>query len=221
MRSSHSSHWYNAIAFDNGKWLSHIELCNFIFITLSGLPGKYINKMGKKVLWWTIFSPIFGSEYLFHEILHTKIYRGLFCFSSDMSFTAAAANSLQSCPTLCDPIDVSSPSSPVPGILQARTPEWVAISLFQCRKGKSKSEVAQSCPTLRDPMDCSPPGSSVHGIFQARVLEWGAIAFSEWYVYHTSMETDACIWTLLCFTATFESLGYCSKSVQVLLLKNL
>ena len=41
---------------------------------------------------------------------------------------AAAANSLQSCPTLCDPIDGSSPGSPVPGILQARTLEWVAIS---------------------------------------------------------------------------------------------
>ena len=41
---------------------------------------------------------------------------------------AAAAESLQSCPTLCDPIDVSPPGSPVPGILQARTLEWVAIS---------------------------------------------------------------------------------------------
>ena len=40
----------------------------------------------------------------------------------------AAANSLQSCPTLCDPIDGSPPGSPVPGILQARTLEWVAIS---------------------------------------------------------------------------------------------
>ena len=40
----------------------------------------------------------------------------------------AAAASLQSCPTLCDPIDGSSPGSPVPGILQARTLEWVAIS---------------------------------------------------------------------------------------------
>ena len=44
------------------------------------------------------------------------------------SATAAAAKSLQSCPTLCDPIDGSSPGSPVPGILQARTLEWVAIS---------------------------------------------------------------------------------------------
>ena len=41
---------------------------------------------------------------------------------------AAAAKSLQSCPTLCDPIDGSPPGSPVPGILQARTLEWVAVS---------------------------------------------------------------------------------------------
>ena len=42
--------------------------------------------------------------------------------------TAAAAKSLQSCPTLCDPIDGGPPGSPVPEILQARTLEWVAIS---------------------------------------------------------------------------------------------
>jgi len=41
---------------------------------------------------------------------------------------AAAAKSLQSCPTLCDPIDGGPPGSPIPGILQARTLEWVAIS---------------------------------------------------------------------------------------------
>ena len=45
---------------------------------------------------------------------------------------AAAAKSLQSCPTLCDPIDGSPPGSPVPGILQARTLEWVAISFPGC-----------------------------------------------------------------------------------------
>ena len=46
----------------------------------------------------------------------------------NMLSAAAAAKSLQSCPTLCDPIDVSPPGFPVPGILQARTLEWVAIS---------------------------------------------------------------------------------------------
>ena len=46
----------------------------------------------------------------------------------EKGMTAAAAKSLQSCPTLCDPIEGSPPGSPVPGILQARTLEWVAIS---------------------------------------------------------------------------------------------
>ena len=45
-----------------------------------------------------------------------------------ITYAAAAAKLLQSCPTLCDPIDGSPPGSPVPGILQARILEWVAIS---------------------------------------------------------------------------------------------
>ena len=91
---------------------------------------------------------------------------------------AAAAKLPQSCPTLCDPIDGSPPGSFIPGILQARILEWVAISLLQCIKEKSESEVAQPCLTPSDPIDCSLPGSSVHAIFQARVLGWVAIAFS-------------------------------------------
>ena len=55
-----------------------------------------------------------------------------------MSAAAAAAKSLQSCPTLCDPIDGSPPGSPVPGILQARTLEWVAISFSNAWKWKVK-----------------------------------------------------------------------------------
>ena len=51
---------------------------------------------------------------------------------------AAAAKSLQSCPTLCNPIDGSPPGSPVPGILQARTLEWVAISFSNAWKWKVK-----------------------------------------------------------------------------------
>ena len=78
---------------------------------------------------------------------------------------AAAAKSLQSCPTLCDPIDGSPPGSPLPGILQAKTLEWVCHFLLQRMKAKSESEVAQLCPTSSDPMDYSLPGSSVHGIF--------------------------------------------------------
>ena len=55
------------------------------------------------------------------------------CFAA-----AAAAKSLQSCPTLCDPTDGSPLGSPVPGILQTRTPEWVAISFSNAWKWKVK-----------------------------------------------------------------------------------
>ena len=89
----------------------------------------------------------------------------------------SAAKSLQSCPTLCNPIDGSPPGSPIPGILQARTLEWVAISFSNAWKWKVKMKLLSRA--LSDPMDCSLPGSSAHGIFQARVLEWGAIAFSD------------------------------------------
>ena len=89
----------------------------------------------------------------------------------------AAAKSLQSCLTLCDPIEAAHQALLSLGF--SRQECWSGLPfLFQCMKVKSESEVAQSCPTLSDPMDSSLPGSSIHGIFQARVLEWGAIAFS-------------------------------------------
>ena len=71
--------------------------------------------------------------------------------------------SLQSCPTLCDPIDSSPPGSTVSGILQARVLEWVAIA-FSVIKDQSLqfSSVAQSCLTLCDPMNCRTPGLPVH-----------------------------------------------------------
>ena len=65
-------------------------------------------------------------EYSLEELM---LKLKLQCFGHLMArAAAAAAKLLQSCPTLCDPIDGSPPGSPVPGILQARTLEWVAIS---------------------------------------------------------------------------------------------
>ena len=91
--------------------------------------------------------------------------------------TAAAAKSLQSCPTL-QPHRRQPTRLPCPWDSPGKNTGVGCHFLLQCMKVKSESEVAQSCLTLRDPMDCSPPGSSIRGIFQARVLEWGAIAFS-------------------------------------------
>ena len=61
-----------------------------------------------------------------------------FLYYLSAAAAAAAAKSLQSCPTLCDPIDGSPPDFPVPGILQARTLEWVAISFSNAGKWKVK-----------------------------------------------------------------------------------
>ena len=80
-------------------------------------------------------SPLFP---LRHSLL-VGIKSGLTGLS--FSTAAAAAKSLQSCPTLCDPIDGSPPGSPVPGILQARTLEWVAISFSTTNTLKWKVKV--------------------------------------------------------------------------------
>ena len=89
---------------------------------------------------------------------------------------AAATKSLQSCLTLCDPIDSrQSTRLPRPWDSPGKNTGVDCHFLLQCMKVKSESEVAQSCLTRSDPMDCSLPGCSVHGIFQARVLEWVAM----------------------------------------------
>ena len=82
------------------------------------------------------------------------------------------------------PIDGSLPDSAIPGILQARTLEWVDISFFNAWKWKVKVK-SLSHVGLSNPMNCSLPGSSIHKIFQARVLEWVVIAFS--VIWYTSL----------------------------------
>ena len=68
---------------------------------------------------------------------------------------AKSAKSLQSCPTLCDPIDNSPPGSPVPGILQARTLEWIAISFSNAWKWKVKVKSLSRVQLLATPWTAS------------------------------------------------------------------
>ena len=65
----------------------------------------------------------------------------LLSLGREAAAAAAAAKKLQSCPTLCDPIDSSPPGSPVPGILQARTLEWVAISFSNVEREEQQNLV--------------------------------------------------------------------------------
>ena len=80
---------------------------------------------------------------------------------------AAAAESLQSCPTLCDPIDGSPPGSPVPGILQARTLEWVAISFSDAWKWRVKVKSLSRVRLLATPW---PPSNSSCKLLEDHVI---------------------------------------------------
>ena len=92
---------------------------------------------------------------------------------------AAAAKSLQSCPTLCDPRDGSPPGSLVHGILKARTLEWVAISFSNALERKVKVKSLSRVRLSATPWTAAYQAPPSMGFFQARVLEWGAIAFSK------------------------------------------
>ena len=94
-----------------------------------------------------------------------------------MLAAAAAAKSLQSCPTVRP--HRRQPTRPRrPRDSPGKNTGVGCHFLLQCMKEKRESEVTQSCPTLCDPIDSSPPGSAVPGILQARTLEWVAISFS-------------------------------------------
>ena len=108
-----------------------VGVCNCLFHWMRRIPTHT-----HTLLWHK-------SEYLF-STLHTL--HSLFPSSN-----AAAAKLLQSCPTLCDPIDGSPPGSPVPGSLQARTLEWVAISFSNARKWKVKVKSLSRVPLLATP----------------------------------------------------------------------
>ena len=77
--------------------------------------------------------------------------QSLWMWRAKSAAAAAAAKSLQSCPTLCDPIDGSPPGFPFSGILQARTLEWVAISFSNAWKGKVKGKSLSRVQLLATP----------------------------------------------------------------------
>ena len=132
--------------------LSYIQLCDAMECSL---PGQ------ARVLQWVAISFSMGSSQPGHRtrLLHCRrmlylndqmkmflpslklLLKTTFFTFPGALYAAAAAKQLQSCPTLCDPIDGSPPGSSVPGILQARILEWVAISfskgaLYTCSKSK-------------------------------------------------------------------------------------
>ena len=110
-----------------------------------------------------------------HRIsLWLEISLYLYHLSPDAA-VAAAAKWLQLCPTLCDPIDGSPPGSPVPGILQARTLEWVAIAFSNAWKWKGKVKSLSCVWLLVTPWTATYQAPLSLGFSRQ---EWVAIAFS-------------------------------------------
>ena len=104
---------------------------------------------------WNFLSNILTAHHYLSNpnasVFGTPFFNFLFLYTNFVIHTAAAAKSLQSCPTLCDPIDGSLPGSPVPGILQARILEWVAISFSNAWKWKLKAKLLSRVRLLATP----------------------------------------------------------------------
>ena len=102
---------------------------------------------------------------------------------------AAAANLLQSCPTLCDPMDCSLPGFPIHGILQARTLEWVAISFSNAWKWKVKAKSLRCVRLLATPWTAAYQAPPSMGFSRQEYWSGGAIAFSP---SHTQKSAKLC-----------------------------
>ena len=108
---------------------------------------------------------------------------------------AAAAKSLQSCPTLCDPIDGSPPGSAVPGILQARTLEWVAISFSNAWKWKVNVKSLSHVRFFVTPWTAAHPAAPPMGF--SRREHWSGLPFpspmheSEKWTWSRSVVSDS------------------------------
>ena len=115
--------------------LSHAWLCNPVDCSPPGLSVHGVPQA--RILQW-VAVPFSRGPSRLRDWTWISWTAGRFFTISATSHTAAAAKSLQSCLTLCDPIEGSPPGSPVPGILQERTLEWVAISFSNAWKWEVK-----------------------------------------------------------------------------------
>ena len=106
-----------------------------------------------------------------------------------MYAAAAAAKSLQSCLTLCDPIDSSPPGSPVPGILQARTLEWVAISFSNAWRWKVKVQSLSCVRLLATPWTAAHQAPPSMGF--SRQEFWNGVPLPSPHMYATMYKIDS------------------------------
>ena len=125
-----------------------------------------------------------------HELPKRDLHGLKSSFSTNCA-VATAAKSLQSCPTLCDPIDGSPPGSPVPGILQARTLEWVAISFSSAWKWKVKVKALSRVWLLVTPWTAAHQASPPMGF--SRQEDWSGLPFEvRFHVFNSESVFNSC-----------------------------
>ena len=145
-----------------------------------------------------------------HHLLHTHLFTIHTCPSFSFPLwkcpaaAAAAAKSLQSCPTLCDPIDGSPPGSPIPGILQGRTLEGVAISFSNTGKWKVKVKSLSPVRLFRTPWTAAiqaPPsmGFSRHEYWSRchYLLQWKCLRFAFKQILRLELGCKLSIWEVI------------------------
>ena len=130
--------------------------------------NAYIRNL-EKWYWWTYFQGKNRNGYREWTCGHSGVKREQEEWSKYIGYIYTAAKSLQSCLTLCNPIDGSPASWDSPG----KNTGLGCHFLLRCMKVKSESEVTQSCPTLSDPMDCSLPDYSIMGF--SRQEYWSGV----------------------------------------------
>ena len=175
--------WTN---FLNNSDYFHVSLTTNKYLGLFTINNKSYENLRTSWIYWTAFNVTYATRACLH------------------------AKSLQSCPTLCYPMDCSPPGSSghadspgkckilewdvrpsSRGSSQPRDQTHVSYNYLHWPKGslpltppgkpnKWHGLASQSCLALWDPMNYSPPGSSIHGILQARILEWVAVPFSKY-----------------------------------------
>ena len=153
------------------------------------LPGSSVHGIFQaRVLEWgaIAFSISPHSEDLFQVTIKYSIWSNI---SSEILYAAAAAaaKSLQSCPTLCYPIDGSPPGFPVPGIVQARTLEWVAISFSNAWKWKVKVKSLSHVRFLATPWTAAYQAPPSMGF--SRQEYWSGVPMPSLSLTHTHTHT--------------------------------
>jgi len=163
------------------KWISCVYASSLCWTSSQSTEFPVLNRRFSFVTYFTIISSVYVHQLQSPNSSHTTCPPWdphvcslclcfYFCFPNKFNIpfsqiphictAAAAAKSLQSCLALCDPIDGSPPGSPIPGILQARTLEWVAIS-FNAGKWKAKVKSLSRVPCLTQ---------QPHGLQSTRLL---------------------------------------------------